>query len=98
MRNDTEKGIYTDSPYLRGDDQLSIFLGGLSRPVLTKLRRLGLPYHRINTIYLYDKDEVRAWINSRENVLDDTEKVLNRQDREVDVTIWNKRVSNKYKI
>lgn len=69
MRNDEQKGIYIDSPYLRGDEQLSIFLGGLSRPVLTNLRRVGLPYHRINTAYLYDKDEVRAWINSQRDII-----------------------------
>lgn len=56
--------LQIDSPYLRGDEELSAYLRNVSVPVLTKLRKNGLPCHKVNTIYLYDKEEVRKWVNS----------------------------------
>lgn len=63
-----------DTPYLRGDKELALYLCGVSVPVLSELRKLGLPYHKINSIYLYDRDEVRTWINSRTDIVTDDDK------------------------
>lgn len=64
-----EYKIEIESPYLCGADELSIYLRGVPISVLTKMHKLGLPYHRINNIYLYDKEKVRQWLNSRKNII-----------------------------
>jgi len=49
--------------FIRGDKALSKFLGGISRPTLTVMREMGLPFYRFSdNIMLYDPKEVSRWI------------------------------------
>ena len=49
--------------FIRGDKALSKFLGGISRPTLTMMREMGLPFYRFSdNILLYDPKEVSMWI------------------------------------
>lgn len=69
--------------FIRGDKALSKFLGGISRPTLTLMRDMGLPFYRFSdNILLYDPKEVSMWIceHSQRNEQFETGIVCKPQD------------------
>ena len=72
--------------FIRGDKALSKFLGGISRPTLTMMREMGLPFYRFSdNILLYDPKEVSMWICEHSQRNEQEESDLERQVQEVPV-------------
>ena len=59
-----KKDLSTDiaPAFLKGDEKLSKFLGGIGSDTLHAMRKAGLPYHKFGGITLYYPEEVTRWV------------------------------------
>lgn len=60
--------------FIKGDEKLSKFLGGIGSDSLHAMRKAGLPYHKFGGIILYYPDEVTKWVleNFEQNTIQES--------------------------